>query len=640
MRTLFRFFLFLSLVVTQNAFAHQGLKTAVRAISPPFSYLTIRDSKQVFEGFTIDEWKALEKLMGIPVEIVQVANVQKRHQMLIDGQLDFIPHDTFEMADRLNCFFIPDNLVIRQHLYVHKKCTSVTYPRDLKGRKVAVIQGREYPREIMDLNPMILNTGLECLTLLNRGIVEVFVAFSEKEADYTIDAHDFDNVLKKGNILSAIALGILVPKSRPELAEKIRRAILEMRRSGELATLHKKWFGKSFSKSGMERYARIIGIALAIVGGLFLLFALWNFILRRQVNEITGDLQDTEERYRTLIESSPDMIFLVDENGDIFHANVKALNSLKFADANKNCLLHMIQTDDVEEMKTWLHHVFINGAGQHEFKFYSKSGHILEIEIAGAMLKGYHEKTLACLFARNVTERNHMENELFQAERLAIIGKMSASIAHEINNPLSIIQLNAEKLLSRYQGDEKTRKKLTSVLRNAERAGTITKSLLNSASPAPIERKKNNLKHLIKQAVNLMGRKAKNVHIHIHIQDGPLYLYVDAPTMLQVLMNLLFNAIENMDQGKAIHICGHQIQEQDTRFLQIVVSDQGSGIAKENLWTVFEPFYTSRKGGFGLGLFITRRIVQRNNGIIYAESQPGRGTSMIMEFECRRCSGE
>lgn len=85
---------------------------------------------------------------------------------------------------------------------------------------------------------------------------------------------------------------------------------------------------------------------------------------------------------------------------------------------------------------------------------------------------------------------------------------------------------------------------------------------------------------------------------------------------------------------------GHQIQEQDTQFFQIVVSDQGSGIAKENLWTVFEPFYTSRKGGFGLGLFITRRIVQRNNGIIYAESQPGIGTSMIMEFECRRCPGE
>jgi signal transduction histidine kinase len=277
----------------------------------------------------------------------------------------------------------------------------------------------------------------------------------------------------------------------------------------------------------------------------------------------------------------------------------------------------------------FLKKVFNDGCDKYEFRMELGKGEILEVEIAGRIIQGApRTQQMACLFARNVTERNRMENELIQSERLGIIGKMAAGVAHEINNPLGIIRYNAEDLLFAEELSDEARDGLNAISRNAARAGDTIASLLDLASPKPMVKSVLDLEEIVRDSIALLGPKIKNVTLTLTMKDAPLSICGDSPALHQVMVNLLLNAISSMEDQKEIHISG----DRSADGVRLVVADTGKGIRQEDLAQVFEPFFSSRKNGFGLGLFITRRIVERHYGVIFAESQMGKGACFILEF--------
>lgn len=625
--------LLLSLPV--HAASRPTYKIGVRAISPPFSFLSIQDGKQIIRGYTIDEWLMIGKIIQANIKFVQIPDLNTRKELLKKGKIHFISHGTQKLAEELGYTFIPVNYSLKQHLYVHKGCTSVTCMKDLHHKRVIIMQGVDYDSTIRGLRKTInVPSCLEALNMLNTGVVDVFIAPSEKEADYIIAAQEFKNVLKKGMPLKEIPLGIMIPPDQPELIQKLKMTIEDLKENGALEQLREKWFGRSITEtSRLGRYTRHLLFALAGLATFLTLTMGWSFLLRRKVAKVTKDLQRTEQRYRVLIESSPDMIFLVNREGIILHANKQANAMLSLAPDRKDIQLDQIMVnEDVPGIAPFLHKVFSEGYGKHEFTLQSISGNNVLTEIAGQLIQGEQTEILACLFARDVSERNKMEENLIQSERLAIIGKMAASVAHEINNPLSIIQANAEELLYADDLSEDVQEGLSAILRNAERAGEITGGVLAQSAPKAQCKEKIHVQDLLEESVLLVGPKAKKDTIRIKVNEGPLFIYGDIRSLQQVFMNLLFNAIENMDPGKEITLSADKTGIGENSTIQIVVRDQGKGIARENLRQIFEPFFTSRKGGFGLGLFITRRMVERNNGLIYAESEPDKGTSMVLEF--------
>jgi signal transduction histidine kinase len=256
----------------------------------------------------------------------------------------------------------------------------------------------------------------------------------------------------------------------------------------------------------------------------------------------------------------------------------------------------------------------------------------MEVEVAGRIVRGTERsQLLACLFARNVTERNRMEEELIQSERLGIIGKMAASLAHEINNPLGVVQANAEDLMYEEDVSAEIKESLRAIQRNALRAGEITKGLLEAATPRPLTLHSIEMSALIADSLSLLGSKGKRERLSVQLPEKPLYIRGDERALQQVLVNLVFNslAVTGEDGAIVISACGDAEEDATVR---IEVRDDGTGIEPHNLTQIFEPFFSSRKGGFGLGLFITRRMVERLDGIIFAESEHGRGTSMYLEF--------
>ncbi len=620
---------------TSDAWSRETYTVGIRAISPPFSFLAVQDGKQVVRGYSVDGWVMISKLLGVDVQFVPFGDLHKRRQMMDQGKIDFISLDSEKVAREFDWEFISVGCSLRHHLYVNEKCRSVTCMRDLRNKRVVAVTGAPYsPEVVLGDDVLRVASPFEALTMLSQGVVEVFVAPSEQVADYLIDKHRIPHILKKGVILGETPMGVIASKAHPERAAKVRRAFKRLQERGVAAQLHDKWFGASSISDGFKRYAKYIAIASAIVGLIFIAIVAWNVSLKRRVERVANDLRRTEQRYRDLIESSPDMIFLVNEAGDILHANERAMTFLNFpaADVIPN-LKHITASDYVEEIYAFLDKVFNDGCDKHEFVMQMVGDQPLEVEIAGRIIQGrLGNELLACLFARNVTERNRMEEELIQSERLGIIGKMAASVAHEVNNPLGIIQANAEDLLYEGSLSEEVKEGLEAIQRNATRAGEITTGLLELASPKPMTVETLDVEDLIRESISLLGPKAKNSEIEVDVQSGPLFIRGDNRALQQVLVNLFFNALENMENGGKLVVHSNCEGEGEYGTVRIVIRDRGKGIPRENLHRIFEPFFTSRKGGFGLGLFITRRMVERHDGIIFAESAPGTGTAMNVEF--------
>lgn len=614
-------------------FAKKRLKVGVLSSAPPYSFVAIQDGKKVVRGFVIDKWQIVAKILGVKVRFIVASDHAERKQMLRDGKIDLMAGGTEYDARELGLAFIDDNSTVKHHLYTHSLVKSVTCQRDFHCKKIVYLAGVNYSPEIKLRDDMLkLNSNLEALSMVDRGEADVYIAYSENSADYVIDRNRLTHVHKKGLSLAESKHGFLVDKNDKQLIADFHAVVKKMEEQGVNEVLKEKWFGYSvIRKNFLEQHARSIIIIISATALTFFLIMLWSFSLKRRVAHATSELQKTEQRYRSLIESSPDMIFLVDDEGCVIHSNKRARNSLKLPDSDQPFNLSKIMACD-QDLLCFINLLFSEGCSRYDCIMIGSDDQEIDVEIAGSaigMLDG--TKLYACLFARDVTERNRLEMNLVQSERLAIIGKMAASVAHEINNPLGIIQANAQELMYE-EVSEDVQEALTAIKRNAVRAGSITKDLLELASPKPISSEKLNVEDVIKGGIALLGPKVKTNNISIEIKDGPLFIHGDDRSLQQVLVNLLFNAQAHSEPDSPIDITVYENTIGADGTLRIIVRDHGKGIEKENLQNVFEPFFSKRKGGFGLGLFITRRIVERHNGIIFAQSLPGKGTAINMEF--------
>ena len=230
-------------------------------------------------------------------------------------------------------------------------------------------------------------------------------------------------------------------------------------------------------------------------------------------------------------------------------------------------------------------------------------------------------------------------HQMEYANKMATIGRMAASVAHEINNPLAIIGEKAGLIKDlftfkdAYADDPKLGRLVDSIIAAVKRAGRITKRLLTFARNLEAKIEKVNLTETIQEVLSFVERDAqhRNIQIETQIKPGLDALCMDRGKLQQVLLNIVSNAFAAMEQGGKLEIEAAPAAE--GRF-RLSIRDSGRGIAPEDLHRIFEPFYSTKKnqGGTGLGLSITYTLVQEMGGTIRVESQPGEGTCFILDL--------
>ena len=235
--------------------------------------------------------------------------------------------------------------------------------------------------------------------------------------------------------------------------------------------------------------------------------------------------------------------------------------------------------------------------------------------------------------------RANMEQQMIATERLASLGTLSAGVAHEINNPLAIINESAgwmRLVLKREDmADVPSRQDLEMALgkieKGVDRARRITHQMLETVRKNDSVLAEVNLSELVDEALELVGKQIKDNDIEIiRKMDISLNIWSDPYQLRQVLINLLTNAIHAIGSGGKITI----ILETKDNEITLTIRDTGQGIPKENLEKIFEPFFSTKSPGegTGLGLFVIRNIIDKLGGKIYVKSQVGHGTDFSMKL--------
>ncbi len=248
---------------------------------------------------------------------------------------------------------------------------------------------------------------------------------------------------------------------------------------------------------------------------------------------------------------------------------------------------------------------------------------------------------VAMAFVTDITERKRVEAQLqrqretlYQTEKLAALGTLAAGIAHEMNNPLGIITTRIEVMLLDAEGQHlppQVVEDLQVLHRASQRVARIAASLRSFARQSPGERVPVSLNEIVEETLLLMQKPlaADNVRVTSELDPALPPVLGEASALHQVFMNLVTNAREAMTGGGEIRIA---TGVETPGWLRVVVSDDGPGIPAEDLSRIFDPFYTTKRTGTGLGLSVTYGIIQDHGGTVRVSSEPGRGTTFTLTF--------
>jgi PAS domain S-box-containing protein len=233
-------------------------------------------------------------------------------------------------------------------------------------------------------------------------------------------------------------------------------------------------------------------------------------------------------------------------------------------------------------------------------------------------------------FVTDITERRAMEREARRTETVNALGAVAAGIAHELNNPLAVMDSRIELMLAADQDlSAETRADLLVLQRNIERASRISRNMLSLARQRPGSRAAVDMNSAVEEAMLIVGAEARSDEINFDVQlDRSIPPVMGELTGIeQVIINLVMNA---RDAG------AHRVRIETGRMpgrddqLRLSISDDGSGIGADSLRRLFEPFFTTKPKGTGLGLWLSHRIIQDHGGTIVPESDPGKGTTFVI----------
>jgi two-component system NtrC family sensor kinase len=256
--------------------------------------------------------------------------------------------------------------------------------------------------------------------------------------------------------------------------------------------------------------------------------------------------------------------------------------------------------------------------------------------------------------ARDVTRKKELEQQLISSERLVQVGEMTASIAHEFNNPLGIILGFAQDLLTEVDPVDPRYNSLKIIEEEARRCKKIMQNLLEFGRPTPAQFTYVDSEEILHKGMGLISGQAPkmNVQTKLVIQNKLPPIWADPQQVMQVLVNLFFNAMEAMPDGGTLTVRGASKREgcNDNRGnslapssneVVISVEDTGAGIHPNDLPKIFRTFFTTKqKKGMGLGLSVCENIMKGHGGRIAVESIPGKGATFYLYFPVKEKLGD
>jgi PAS domain S-box-containing protein len=360
-------------------------------------------------------------------------------------------------------------------------------------------------------------------------------------------------------------------------------------------------------------------------------------IARREQAE--AQVRESEAKYRGLVETSPDPILLTDGQGAIVMANPAACVAFRASSAAAlvaEPLVSLVTPEDRLRGEQHFAALRTGRAVQSAELYFTRTDQTAFLaEVRSCLVEdGPGGHPLALSIVRDVTEKRQRELEALRAQKLQSVGTLAGGIAHDFNNVLTSIT-GALQVAARYTAHQPAVAELvSSAIEAAFRATGLTKQLLTfSKGGAPVKTCMR-VHEVVEHAVTFCLR-GSSVKSQLDLPADLWPVEIDHGQLEQAFVNLVINAKQAMPSGGLLTVCGENVvavrpgddAASEHRFVRIAFRDTGVGIALENLQKIFDPYFTTKEGGTGLGLATTYFVVKQHAGFVRCESTPGRGAT-------------
>jgi PAS domain S-box-containing protein len=375
--------------------------------------------------------------------------------------------------------------------------------------------------------------------------------------------------------------------------------------------------------------------------------------LRKQLQTSERELRETEEKFRTLTTHAPVGIFLTDLNGDYYFVNrnwcaVSGLTAEEVKGTGWQQALH--PEDRHRVVAEWRAAVQQGLPFSSEFRFLQPNGTVTWLQGSAAELRNSHDSVVGYIGTiSNITglkqaeetmrlseeklrrQAQELEQQLIASGRLVSLGEVTASMAHEFNNPLGIVMGFAQDMLSETDPSSQNYHSLKIIDEETRRCQKIIQELLEFARPRSTDLGLTDVKEMIEKTLTLVSNHLykQKIEATSMVDSNLPQIYADVQQLEQVLVNLYLNAVDAMPIGGSLKVEAKQDKTTTTEpTIVISVADTGFGIDDRDLPKIFLPFFSARKRkGLGLGLPICERIIKNHGGRIEVESRSGKGTT-------------
>ncbi|OOE05592.1 PAS domain-containing sensor histidine kinase [Anoxybacillus kestanbolensis] len=449
---------------------------------------------------------------------------------------------------------------------------------------------------------------------------ERFRAIFEQAHEAILICDDFGNILRANPAASRtfeLPLHDLVHANLMQFIdakdEKVRHVLRQFFRDGEIRD------ELTFHMPNGEKKQLEFTSKKGVING-------YHLTIFRNVSErrkMEKQLREQEQKFRNVFNHAMDGIVLMDNEQRIFDANPVACRI--FALSKKQLMekrLHtFIGSNDLHKFQMWLN----NGEEEEQFTITDGEGKKKIVELS---FKPNIIEHVGLMMVRDITEKKEMEEQLRKSDTLSVVGQLAAGIAHEIRNPMTALKGFIQLLQGSIGNDcEQHNMYFHVIMSELKRIESIITEFLVLAKPQAVHYERGDVAKIMQETVDLLSVQATMHNIQIEATYEPVPpIYCDSKQLKQVFINILKNAIEVMPKGGTITVSVAHVAEG----VRISVRDEGSGIPKDKIKKLGEPFYTTKERGTGLGLMVSYKIIEEHQGRIDVESEVGVGTTFYI----------
>lgn len=576
-------------------------------------------------GFATDlmeqlAWESGAQMVFRPVEWPEI------FQKLENGEVDII-QVTYSEERKENFYLTAPVYRNRGVVFLQNEGEEVRTLSELGNRTLAGI-GEDYALSVLKERcpgfPIVEcgNIG-ECAELLRKQQVDGIVA-DEQNLMYYIqgeklfqDYYMVEESVYEGDVVFAVR------KSEEALGRILDKAIYQMRNKDILERIQKKWFLTSVLQDALparKLYIWGAGLCAGIAGMYIWLFWYIHMRTRRLVELRTEELAQEQGRLQALLDSIPQYVLEVDRQGGILMENRRtetdpAAEKLPFCDDEAGQIRDPEILGILQKIQSEGHAAKELEAGERWYRF------------TGNHIQGREEDGHMILVAEDITWSRMQEQKSIQNEKMIAVGQLASGVAHELKNPLEIICNYCYAFKNGLLRSEKEVAELVEIVEEeAKSANGIVENLLSFARVAPHRISRTDLKEVLDMILRLQETvlRKKKIEVRFFCEDA-LFVRGNPEGIKQIMVNLLTNAAEAMDPEKENNrITVTAVREE--AHVKIEIQDTGKGMSGKELKKIFNPFYTTKALGTGLGLYLVYQQVNEIGGEIQVSSKEGEGT--------------